>query len=88
MDDEETLPPIPTKIRFAARYREAPRARKDISLRLFILLILVISAMGWQGISNISRFLSLMDQRYAHPSPSPTPGIEIRFEPSTSRVSK
>jgi len=82
MEQEPELPPIPTKIRFAARYREAPKARKDISLRLFVLLILLISAMGWHGIRSIGQFLSLMDQRYAHPSPSPNPEIEIRFEPS------
>lgn len=83
MDEDETLPPIPTKIRFEARYREAPKARKDMSLRLFILLIVMISAMGWQGIRNIGVFLQLMQERYAHPSPSPTPEVEIRFEPST-----
>jgi hypothetical protein len=83
MDEDETLPPIPTKIRFEARYREAPKARKDISLRLFVLLIIMISAMGWQGIRNIGVFLQLMQERYAHPSPSPTPEVEIRFEPST-----
>ena len=81
MDSEEKLPPIPTKIRLNARYRGAPRARKDMSLRLFLLLILLISALGWHGISTISRFLYLMDQRYGHPTPSPTPGIEIHFEP-------
>ena len=82
MNEEEELPPIPTKVRLNARYRAAPKARKDISLRLFIALIIIIAAMGWQGISNIGVFLQLMDQKYGHPSPSPTPGIEIRFEPS------
>ena len=81
MEQEPELPPIPTKIRFAARFREAPKARKDISLKLFVILILLISAMGWQGIRNITQFLYLMDQRYGHPSPSPLPEIEIRFEP-------
>ena len=82
MNDEESLPPIPTKVRLNARYRAAPRARKDISLGLFIALILIIAALGWQGIRNIGVFLQVMNQRYSHPSPSPTPGIEIRFEPS------
>jgi hypothetical protein len=81
MDETEPLPPIPSRIRLHARYRGAPKARKDISLRLFLLLILTISAMGWHGINSISRFLYLMDQRYSHPTPTPTPGIEIRFEP-------
>ena len=81
MESEEKLPPIPTKIRLNARYRGAPRARKDMSLRLFILLILLISALGWHGIRTIGQFLYLMDQRYAHATPSPTPGVEIRFEP-------
>lgn len=82
MDDEEKLPPLPTKVRFEARYREAPRARKDLSLRLFVLLILTISLLGWQGIRNIGVFLQLMQQRYAQPAPTPTPEIEIRFESS------
>ena len=81
MDETEPLPPIPSRIRLNARYRGAPKARKDISLRLFLLLILTISAMGWHGISSITRFLYLMDQRYGDPTPTPTPEIEIRFEP-------
>ncbi|WP_395142427.1 hypothetical protein [Armatimonas sp.] len=88
MDEEEKLPPLPTTVRLSARYRGAPKASQHMSLRLFIALILLVSAMGWHGIRTIGEFLYLMDQRYAHPSPSPTPEIEIRFEPSTSRASK
>ena len=88
MDDEEAPPPIPTKIRLNARYRGAPKARKDMSLRLFVLLILLISAMGWNGIRSIGQFLYLMDQRYSRstPAPSPTPEVEIRFEPSGAQT--
>jgi hypothetical protein len=85
MADAEKLPPIPTKVRLNARYRGAPRARKDMSLRLFVLLILFISAMGWHGIRTIGKFLYLMERRYAQPSPSPTPEIEIHFEPLNTK---
>lgn len=84
---EEPLPPLPTKIRFDARYRDAPRGRKDLSLILFVGCVILVFAFGLRGMSSITQFLDLTKrnlERRSHqtPQPEPTPEIEIRFQPS------
>jgi len=85
-EPDEPLPPLPTKIRFEARYREVPRGRHDIGLLLFVAAIVFIFATGLQGISAITQFLDLTKRSLElrarkQPSPTPTPEVEIRFEP-------
>lgn len=81
------MPPLPTKIRLEARYRDLPRGSTNLGLYLFVGLVILIFALGLQGMSSITTFLDLTKrslERKARqtPRPEPTPEIEIRFEPS------
>ena len=85
---DEPLPPIPTKVRFDARYRDMPRGRKDVGLMLFLGAVILIFAFGLQGMSSITQFLdmtkrSLELRSRSTPKPEPTPEVEIRFEPTS-----
>jgi hypothetical protein len=86
----EDLPPLATKIRFEARYRSVPRGRQDVSLAIFLGLLLLIGIAGYQGFASISAFLDLTKRSLAlrakhKPAPEPTPEVEFFYEPNSSR---
>jgi hypothetical protein len=75
MSDE--LPPLPTKIRFEARYRTPPKGRPDVSLAIFFGLLAMAVFFGYKTFAEIGTFLTLArqnaQQKKLRATPAPAP---------------
>lgn len=69
--------PLPTRVRFAARHRAAPRQNPRVSVWIFFGLLLAITLAGYKGIAVITQFLAVMQQRQIRAS-EPEP-IRVEF---------
>jgi hypothetical protein len=75
------LPPLPTRVRFEARYRDAPKQSPNVTMAIFVALIVFMGFCGVESFRAIGQFLQMtqksLEYRRTHP-PTPEP-IQVEF---------